>query len=203
MAVEALKISFPNGIPPSDPNATLPPGFQILGLSEEQCRKHTKEWVQEKPDDDEWKKTWARKYKSPEEIKAEKRKRRKEEEAILEKDRKARLAEQEEVAGLLHQTEEGGQVGSAGGDKLELTSCEENIDLDMIDEDGSTGNSGKKKKNVNQPSLAHECSQCGYTMFVAAGRESKFFGDDFTCPECGSDKSKFNTRVTSSPHEEV
>ncbi len=201
MAVEALKVSFPNGIPPSDPNASLPPGFQILGLSEEQCRKHMKEWIHETPDDDEWKKTWTRKYKSPEEIKAEKRKRREEEEARLEENRKARLAEQE-VDGL-HQIEEG-RIGSVADQQLDLASGVENVDLlDMVD-DGSTGNSGERNTSTIQLSLAHECSQCGYTLFVAPGRESKFFGDDFTCPECGSDKSKFHTRVTSpSPHDDV
>lgn len=28
-------------------------------------------------------------------------------------------------------------------------------------------------------------------MFVAQGREFKFFGDDFKCPECGAGKNKF------------
>ncbi|CAN0341550.1 unnamed protein product [Ectocarpus sp. 8 AP-2014] len=28
-------------------------------------------------------------------------------------------------------------------------------------------------------------------MFVAKGREFKFFGDDFKCPECGAGKNKF------------
>lgn len=30
-----------------------------------------------------------------------------------------------------------------------------------------------------------------YKMFVAKGREFKFFGDDFKCPECGAGKNKF------------
>lgn len=40
-------------------------------------------------------------------------------------------------------------------------------------------------------SNAYQCTVCGYTMFPAAGREFKFYGDDFVCPTCGSDKSKF------------
>ena len=40
----------------------------------------------------------------------------------------------------------------------------------------------------------HECSQCGYTLFVAKGRESKFFGENFSCPECGAKKYKFEAR---------
>ena len=37
----------------------------------------------------------------------------------------------------------------------------------------------------------YECTKCGYTMFPAAGREFKFYGDDFKCPGCGADKSAF------------
>lgn len=43
-------------------------------------------------------------------------------------------------------------------------------------------------------SNAFECSQCGYTLFVAQGRESKFFGEGFKCPECGAPKSKFEAK---------
>lgn len=38
---------------------------------------------------------------------------------------------------------------------------------------------------------AYQCSQCGYTMFPAAGREFKFYGSDFACPTCGAPKDKF------------
>jgi rubredoxin len=36
-----------------------------------------------------------------------------------------------------------------------------------------------------------ECQRCGYTLFPAAGREWKFYGDNFTCPQCGAPKSEF------------
>jgi rubrerythrin len=36
-----------------------------------------------------------------------------------------------------------------------------------------------------------ECTECGYTLFVAQGRDFKFFGSDFKCPECGAPKDKF------------
>lgn len=39
-----------------------------------------------------------------------------------------------------------------------------------------------------------ECSECGYTLFVAKGRESKFFGEGFKCPECGAPKDKFESK---------
>eukprot|EP00978_Attheya_sp_CCMP212_P029879 scaffold107872_cov51-Attheya_sp.AAC.2 len=40
-------------------------------------------------------------------------------------------------------------------------------------------------------SNAFECGECGFTIFVAKGREFKFFGDNFKCPECGAGKDKF------------
>jgi rubredoxin len=43
-------------------------------------------------------------------------------------------------------------------------------------------------------SNVHECSQCGYTLFVAQGREDKFFGANFKCPECGAAKDQFTAR---------
>lgn len=39
---------------------------------------------------------------------------------------------------------------------------------------------------------AYVCGECGYTLFVAQGRDFKFFGDGFTCPECGATKDKFS-----------
>jgi len=39
-----------------------------------------------------------------------------------------------------------------------------------------------------------ECSECGYTMFPAKGREFKFIPEGFTCPECGAAKDKFVDR---------
>eukprot|EP00416_Gambierdiscus_australes_P034656 CAMPEP_0171095582 /NCGR_PEP_ID=MMETSP0766_2-20121228/43248_1 /TAXON_ID=439317 /ORGANISM="Gambierdiscus australes, Strain CAWD 149" /LENGTH=236 /DNA_ID=CAMNT_0011554401 /DNA_START=151 /DNA_END=861 /DNA_ORIENTATION=+ len=35
------------------------------------------------------------------------------------------------------------------------------------------------------------CSQCGYTLFPARGREAAFFTDNFKCPMCGAPKSEF------------
>ena len=37
----------------------------------------------------------------------------------------------------------------------------------------------------------YECTKCGYVLFPAAGREFKFFGADFTCPQCNCDRSEF------------
>lgn len=40
-------------------------------------------------------------------------------------------------------------------------------------------------------SNVYECGNCGYTLFVAKGREEKFFGSGFRCPECGAAKKEF------------
>eukprot|EP00571_Detonula_confervacea_P013169 CAMPEP_0172310368 /NCGR_PEP_ID=MMETSP1058-20130122/11442_1 /TAXON_ID=83371 /ORGANISM="Detonula confervacea, Strain CCMP 353" /LENGTH=507 /DNA_ID=CAMNT_0013023165 /DNA_START=83 /DNA_END=1606 /DNA_ORIENTATION=+ len=38
---------------------------------------------------------------------------------------------------------------------------------------------------------AKECGNCGYTMFIAAGREGRFFSSGFTCPQCGKGRDQF------------
>ena len=37
----------------------------------------------------------------------------------------------------------------------------------------------------------YECTKCGFTLFVAKGREFKFYGDDFKCTQCGAGKESF------------
>jgi len=54
----------------------------------------------------------------------------------------------------------------------------------------------RKKKVRKEPERAegtheYECTQCGYTLFVAKGREFKFFGDDYKCVQCGAGKKYF------------
>lgn len=46
-------------------------------------------------------------------------------------------------------------------------------------------------KDVTPTSNVYTCENCGYTLFIAKGREFKFYGDDFKCPECGAKKDKF------------
>ena len=38
---------------------------------------------------------------------------------------------------------------------------------------------------------AKECGNCGYTLFIAKGREGKFFSSAFKCPECGAARDQF------------
>jgi rubrerythrin len=69
-----------------------------------------------------------------------------------------------------------------------------------IDKEGKLENPEESVKDDDKPgddgpvSNVYECSQCGFTLFVAQGRESKFFGQDFKCPECGAPKDKFKAR---------
>lgn len=62
-------------------------------------------------------------------------------------------------------------------DEGELVNPEE-ADADDKDDSTPSGN-------------VQECTECGYTLFVAQGRDFKFFGSDFKCPECGAPKDKF------------
>ena len=41
------------------------------------------------------------------------------------------------------------------------------------------------------PGKVVECGECGFTLLIAKGREFKFFGKNFKCPECGAAKSTF------------
>ena len=68
-----------------------------------------------------------------------------------------------------------------------------------IDKDGNWENP-EDAKNVSDDdddepvSGVYECTECGHTMFVAKGREEKFFGEGFKCPDCGAPKDKFKAR---------
>ena len=70
------------------------------------------------------------------------------------------------------------------GDEIDedkkITDEDLNQDYDE-DEDDSGPTSGGAK----------ECGNCGYTMFIAAGREGRFFSSGFTCPECGAGRDQF------------
>jgi len=39
-----------------------------------------------------------------------------------------------------------------------------------------------------------ECEKCGYVLFIAEGREKKFFGPGFRCPECQCGKKDFKPK---------
>ena len=62
----------------------------------------------------------------------------------------------------------------------------------VIDEEGNLKNpedaegdeDEEEEGNDDAPaSNVYTCGNCGYTLFIAKGREFKFYGDDFKCPE--------------------
>jgi len=68
-----------------------------------------------------------------------------------------------------------------------LVSAEEREDFKKREEE-------KKKVEETETTStdnARECGDCGFTLFIAKGREFKFYGDSFKCPECGASKDKF------------
>jgi len=68
-----------------------------------------------------------------------------------------------------------------------LVSAEEREDFKKREEE-------KKKIEETETTStdnARECGDCGFTLFIAKGREFKFYGDSFKCPECGASKDKF------------
>ena len=64
--------------------------------------------------------------------------------------------------------------------------------------DGKIKTHGEVEKPKEEPKAVdsdapheYECKQCGTTLFVAKGREFKFFGDNFKCGTCGAGKEFF------------
>ena len=53
------------------------------------------------------------------------------------------------------------------------------------DDDDDVGDSGPTSGS------AKECGNCGYTLFIAAGREGRFFSSGFICPECSKGRDQF------------
>jgi len=47
------------------------------------------------------------------------------------------------------------------------------------------------KNEVAKGETIKECTKCGYVLFIAKGREGKFFSAGFKCPQCGAPKDKF------------
>jgi rubrerythrin len=79
------------------------------------------------------------------------------------------------------QTRKYDKKGRQIDDEGKLANLEEADDDDEGDFDDAVSN-------------VYECGNCGYTLFVAQGRESKFYGEGFKCPECGAPKKDFKAR---------
>lgn len=69
----------------------------------------------------------------------------------------------------------------------------DNIDPDKLITDEDLNKYEEDDDDDSVPSMpgAKECGKCGYTLFIAKGREGKFFSSAFKCPECGSPRDQF------------
>ena len=104
----------------------------------------------------------------------------------LDKETATRIFEEEAKEGFVSDREAmyGGQTQKYDkkGHRIDPDGKLENPE-EAADDDGEDSDEGA--------SNVYECSECGYTLFIAKGREFKFYGDDFKCPECGAEKDKF------------
>lgn len=64
-------------------------------------------------------------------------------------------------------------------------------DMKITDEDLKRGDDYEDDDDSPVIPGAKECGNCGYTLFIAEGREGKFFSSGFTCPECGAGRDQF------------
>ncbi|CAB9501733.1 expressed unknown protein [Seminavis robusta] len=107
----------------------------------------------------------------------------------LDKETATRIFEDAQEDGFVSEREAmyGGQAqkydkkGRVIDDEGKLKNPEEAAEDDDDDDDSS----------ATSPSNVYVCGNCGYTLFIAKGREFKFYGDDFSCPECGAKKDQF------------
>jgi rubredoxin len=74
-----------------------------------------------------------------------------------------------------------------------LIDPDEDIDPDKLinPEDLNKDYEDDEDDSIPSTGGAKECGNCGYTLFIAAGREGKFFSSGFTCPECGAARDQF------------
>jgi rubredoxin len=108
----------------------------------------------------------------------------------LDKDAATRLFDEEKEEGFVTARElmyggqsrkydkKGNQIGKDG---KRVDAPKDGEEVEEEEDDAPTNN-------------VYECGACGYTLFIAKGREFKFYGDDFKCPECGAAKDQFNGR---------
>lgn len=97
----------------------------------------------------------------------------------LDKDAATRIFNEEAGEGFISDRKKmyGGQSRKydAKGNRLEK-------DGELVDpENAITGDEKQPTSNVMG------CLDCGFTLFIAKGREEKFYGTGFKCPECGSE----------------
>ena len=60
----------------------------------------------------------------------------------------------------------------------------------LVDPENAIGDSDSDAPTSN----VYECGDCGFVLFIAKGREDKFYGQGFKCPQCGATKEKFSPK---------
>lgn len=108
----------------------------------------------------------------------------------LDKETATRLFEEEKKEGFVsdRETMYGGQTRKYDSKGRQLDADGKLADPSEADDDDDDDEIEASASNV------YECGNCGFTLFVAQGRESKFYGSDFKCPECGAPKKDFIAR---------
>lgn len=108
----------------------------------------------------------------------------------LDKETATRIFEEESKEGFLSQREAmyGGQTRKY--DKRGNRIKEE--DGELVDPENAIEDD---EADAMPSSNVYECGSCGFTLFIAKGREFKFYGDDFKCPECGAKKEDFQPKT--------
>jgi len=93
-------------------------------------------------------------------------------------------AEQRAREELKNSVDKDGNLIDPDADDIDPDKLIKDEDLDRDDEDDE----GDASPSTGG---AKECGNCGYTMFIAKGREGKFFSSSFKCPECGAARDQF------------
>jgi len=105
----------------------------------------------------------------------------------LDKDTAMRIFQEEADEGFITDREK-----MYGGQSRKYDAKGNRIDKDdnLVDPENAIegGEDAKPASNVMG------CMDCGFTLFIAKGREEKFFGKGFKCPECGSKKDRFEPK---------
>lgn len=80
-----------------------------------------------------------------------------------------------------------------GGARQKFNAKGKKVDSDgkLTDEKDKEEAGSEEESSTEGASNVFECGECGFTLFVAQGREFKFFPDSYRCPECDAPKDKF------------
>jgi len=108
----------------------------------------------------------------------------------LDKETATRIFEEEAKEGFLSQREI-----MYGGQTRKYDKKGNRIKDEKTGELEDPENAIPDEEEAQPASNVYECGSCGFTLFIAKGREFKFYGDDFNCPECGAKKEDFQPKT--------